>query len=285
MNLRNITIYTNIIFNLLLLTRGFKPFNNFFKFIYTILYLKNKKIIYLNLFFVISLYVISFFLRPNLIIQNKYSYINIPINPETLVAKFILDKKDVEEIEIGTLINSFMGSLINKKPLSIIDNCPKKITYENFRDIIFYKLNENNFSIDIINNSPKESIQKCFETIFIEEFNKFYLNEIKKKIKIYSDINNINQQYLNTFNNKNDNSKIIYEYNYNIQTRTLAINFLKNFNFIVDPNIKYQPTIKKNEISYVLIYLVLVLIFFSFQIIYFVIKELYKYKKINIFKL
>jgi hypothetical protein len=248
-------------------------------------FLKNKKIIYLNLFFVISLYVISFFLRPNLIIQNKYSYINIPINPETLVAKFILDKKDVEEIEIGTLINSFMGSLINKKPLSIIDNCPKKITYENFRDIIFYKLNENNFSIDIINNSPKESIQKCFETIFIEEFNKFYLNEIKKKIKIYSDINNINQQYLNTFNNKNDNSKIIYEYNYNIQTRTLAINFLKNFNFIVDPNIKYQPTIKKNEISYVLIYLVLVLIFFSFQIIYFVIKELYKYKKINIFKL
>jgi DNA polymerase elongation subunit (family B) len=129
-----------------------------------------------------------------------------------------------------------MGSLINKKPLSIIDNCPKKITYENFRDIIFYKLNEYNFSIDIISNSPKESIQKCFETIFIEEFNKFYLNEIKKKIKIYSDINNIYQQYLNTFNNKNDNSKIIYEYNYNIQTRTLAINYLKNFNFIVDPN-------------------------------------------------
>ena len=248
-------------------------------------FLKNKKIIYLNLFFVISLYVISFFLRPNLIIQNKYSYINIPINPKSSVTKFILDKKDVEEIEIGNLINRFMGSLINEKPLSIIDNCPEKITYENFRDIIFYKLNEYNFSIDIISNSPKESIQKCFETIFIEEFNKFYLNEIKKKIKIYSDINNINQEYLNTFNNKNDNSKIIYEYNYNIQTRTLAINFLENFNFIVDPNIKYQPTFKKNEISYVLIYLVLVLIFFSFQIIYFVIKELYKYKKINIFKL
>jgi hypothetical protein len=244
-------------------------------------FLENKRIFYLNLFFFISLYVISFVLKPNLILQNKYSYSNVPFNSQLLVTKYFLGKidslNDNSFIKIDLMIQSFMGSLINKKPLSILENCPKHITDGNFRDIIFYKLNAYNISIDIISTSQKASIQKCFETIFIHEFNKFYVNEIQNQIKIYSDINNLNQEYLNLLN-KNDNSKIIYEYNFDIQTRDSAIKFFKNFNFIIDPNIKYQPTIEKKEINHVVIYLGLVVIFFLLQIIYFVIKKLNKYK-------
>jgi hypothetical protein len=236
------------------------------------------KIISINMFIIISVYIISFFFKPNLNLQTIYKFEKISINTKinflpSHTQTDIEEKKSLLPSEL--LFKKFMTKLTYQNIKKPLEDCPNEVVLENFRTVHIYDVNESNFSVDININSSPENVQKCFNKIFISELNKFYqniINERKNKFEYYITI----QSNLYSANNKTNVDAPIFDNPWalnQMQTIESWKKHLQEVNFFVYPNKEYKPIIKKNEINFIIIYLSLIFFFLFFQIIYYLIKN------------
>jgi hypothetical protein len=242
------------------------------------------KIFYINLFIVLSLYIISLFFKPNLNLQTIYKFENIPIN--TKINLLPLEKTVVYHetqylfVLTNNLFREFIEHLTFQNIAKPLTGCPKEITTENFRTVHIYNVNESYFSVDINTQSSPKIVQKCFNKIFIIELNKFYKNKINNKInaleyniiiqsKLYNTNIRVYDEALATENQVLDN-KFSEGLMHSLLTWKMH---LQTIDFLVSPNKEYKVIIKKNEVSYIIIYLSIILLFFFFQIFYYLIKK------------
>jgi hypothetical protein len=241
------------------------------------------KIVYINIFIVLSLYIISLFFKPNLNLQTIYKFENIPTNTKiNLLPTKTLHDHDTKGLFVvnDRLFSEFIKHLTFQNIAKPLTDCPKEITSENFRTFHIYNVNESYFSVDINTQSSPKIVQKCFNKIFIIELNKFYKNKINNKINaleyniiIQSKLNNTNirvyDDALATENQVLDNKFSVGIMHYLLTWKM----HLQTIDFLVSPNKEYKAIIKKNEVSYIIIYLSIILLFFFFQIFYYLIKK------------
>jgi len=246
------------------------------------------KIVYINIFIVSSLYIISLFFKPNLNLQTIYKFENIPTNAKINLFPTAETENNHETnhetrklfVVTNNLFREFIEHLTFQNIAKPLTDCPKEITSENFRTVHIYNVNESYFSVDINTQSSPIIVQKCFNKIFIIELNKFYKNKINNKIKtleyniiIQSKLYNTNiRVYDEALATKNQvlDSKFSEDLMHSMLTWKMH---LQTIDFLVSPNKEYKVIIKKNEVSYIIIYLSIILLFFFFQIFYYLTKK------------
>lgn len=244
-----------------------------------------KKLIYFNLFIIIFLFFISFFIKPNLNITIKYRFNDIIINEKLNVINYLLNETGIKDTVlldkvqvkgIHKLVESYFQYIVDEKVERIYENCPTEITKTYFRDVRIYKVDrfDQKFSIEIQYNSllssAEDEIKKCFQVIFLEQFNIYYLENLEKVKKYINDLITINIK--NSFENNNNNKDEVSFLKIIVAKRINTLEYLDNIKFIINPKSETKPIIIKNSISYIIFYLAIILFFFIIQMIYIIFK-------------
>jgi hypothetical protein len=191
--------------------------------------IKNTKLI-INIVVLILIYFFSFHIFPKLSFYNKLEYKGIRANELFLNVQSLTNSNNLyyglpNELDLDNQKNIFLNQyfyyLINNNNLISDAPCPKELMVNKLRNIqIFYEdkndfLGKNlkfnvRFSFYKFFWSPEKlDINKCFDYIFKENLNKYFLlhrerlvKKIEDKIKFINFQNNINNQQL-------ENSKVI----------------------------------------------------------------------------
>ena len=72
----------------------------------------------------------------------------------------------------------------------------------------------------------------------------------------------------------NQNQNLIYK----IEQRVNAMEYLNSIKYIINPELEIKPIIKKNSVSHIIIYLFVVLFFFTIQAVYIFVKIFFNSK-------
>jgi hypothetical protein len=251
---------------------------------------KIKAIILINLFFLISIYIVSIFFRPNLNIRKNLFFRDIIVNEKISIINKI-DRKGTIDVDnasnLESILKKFLNNLLLPNTKLNIKNCGSETILGNFRNINIFDIHDNLFSVSIKSDDlSEEEIQKCFEELFIEKLNDFYLilldREIKKLIlkKNFEEKNELEMIKTSPFY---FGTNIVYGTDFikeSFKTER-QINYLKTINFLINPDFKYKSTDNKNvRLNFVIYYFCIVIIFFILEIII-----LYIYYKKNLQKI
>jgi hypothetical protein len=210
----------------------------------------NAKLI-INIIILILIYYFSFHIFPKLSFYNKLDYIGIASNARGIffippIQGSNFDRYNTDELQYAKQQEQFLKQYfyyLNKNS-DLITNapCPRELLVNNLRNIQLYNDANLNFLEDglkfnvrfsfynFFNSSKKLDINKCFDYIFKENLNKYFILYRDKILK--------NLQDQNEFLKKievNDQIKLLIE----INEQTIVI--IKNYNFFIDPNINYSP--------------------------------------------
>jgi hypothetical protein len=246
-----------------------------------------KKLIYFNLTIIISLFFISFFFKPNLTTKIDYTFNEISINQKLLIfnetiSETMLSEKFIENVtttKLNDFIYRYLQYLTDTKNESVYKNCPTEITKGYFRNVRIYKIGrfQDTFTVEInydsLSTSAEEEIKKCFQVIFIEQLNKYYLENLEI-VKIIT--NNIIEKKKLQYHSLNSLSDLKKS---KLEDRISAMNFMNDIKYFVSPQSENKPIITKKSISYLMFYLIIIFLFFIIQIFYIFRKSL-NYKKI-----
>jgi hypothetical protein len=232
--------------------------------------IKNTKLI-INIVVLSLIYFFSFYIFPKLGFYNKLDYVRIETNAQKIFIPFIVIESDFSfhknEEKILSDQNKFFKNYfiyLNRNKNLISDApCPRELMVNDLRNIqIYYNDNSNYIDKDFIFNvrfifykffgsSDKIDINKCFDYIFKENLNKYFLLYRDK----YIEDANFKISLLKNLNNSNDEITI------KIKTFENALELLKTLSFYVDPNVSYTPVQKKaNETSKFLAFIICFLI-------------------------
>ena len=233
--------------------------------------INNTKLI-INLVALILIYFFSFHIFPKLNIYNKIDYTGIKTNARSIFF-FTQAATVVDEIEIVKLQDHFLKQYFYylDKNKDLISNapCPKELLVNNLRNIQIYNDNILNYLEDDIKfnvrfsfyrffgSSEKLDINKCFNYIFKENLNKYFILYRGKLLN--------NLEFQNKFlkKMKTTDEKIISQIRINEQT----IEMVKNSNFFIDPNSNYLPIQQKDKsASKILTFILCLIIVLSINI-------------------
>jgi hypothetical protein len=255
--------------------------------------IKNTKLI-INIVVLSLIYFFSFYIFPKLGFYNKLDYVNIKTNAQKvfiLTGSIGFDNEsffnNTTEDKISIAQNKFFKNyfdyLIKNKNLISDATCPKVLMVNDLRNIQIYYDYDSNFihNSHMFNvrfnfyksfgSSDKIDINKCFEYIFKENLNKYFLLYRDK----YIEDTNLKISLLKKLNNSNDEKIAII-----IKTSEDTLKLLKTFSFYIDPNVSYTPVQKKaNETSKFLAFIICFLIVIFINVMH---SALYK-KKISKF--
>jgi hypothetical protein len=246
-----------------------------------------KKLIYFNLTIIISLFFISFFFKPNLTTKIDYKFNDISINQKLLIfneiiGKTIVSEKFIDNItttKLDAFIYRYLQYLTDTKNESVYKNCPTEITKGYFRDVRIYEISRFNdsFSVEInydsLSKSAEEEIKKCFQVIFIEQLNKYYFENLEMVKNITSNLIETNKLQYQSLKSASDLNK------YKLEERIISINYMNDIKYFISPQSENKPIITKKSISYLMLYLIIIFLFFIIQIFYIFRKSL-NYKKV-----
>jgi hypothetical protein len=218
--------------------------------------INNAKIL-INIVILILIYYFSFHIYPRLGFYNKLEYKGIKTeassfyhiidfnyfdNQKDNIIKFSDEPKFLKNQDL--FLKQYLYYFTQNKDLVSNAPCPKELLENDLRNIQIY--NDKNFDFyqndlkfnvrfsfyKFFSSSKKLNINKCFDFIFKENLNKyfiiFYRDTIIKKLRIDTD-------YLEEF--KLDYSEI----KFHILANERKIEKLKNYNFFIDPNVNYLP--------------------------------------------
>lgn len=238
-----------------------------------------KKIIILNIFFVIIIFFLTLNFSKKLPFVSTYEYTNIRVDP--LVSEFLILRRNILKDDsyflfynLENFITEYIEYLNANKNLHALAPCPSEVLGSDFRNIQIYKISKNKyeqkFNVRIKNNNFYKNnfnMDKCFNYIFVENFNEYFLRSIQIDTKI------IKKQifFLKKLNEKN---KIIdYKTVDEIEKLELILRLNSELkNYIID-NYSHSNDNKNNTVY---LFLVLLLVSATLQIMYF------KFKKLNI---
>lgn len=175
--------------------------------------IKNTKLI-INIVILILIYFFSFHIFPKLSFYNKLEYRKILVNNNYLnILTLINTKKHVDTIfadneelnhEKSKFLNQYFSYLIKNNNLISNAPCPNELMVNNLRNIQFFNEDANFIDNSLEFNvrfsfykyfwsSEKLDMDKCFDYIFKENLNKYFLLNRKKLIeKIEDNIKFIN---------------------------------------------------------------------------------------------
>ena len=198
--------------------------------------IKNKKII-INIVVLILIFFFSFHIYPKINVYNKFDYKGIKTSPEYIM--IIEDKYKYSNVELilrqdietlstkkSQLLKGYMKYLESKPNIIADAPCPNELMANNLRNIQIYfednmYLDENYKKFNVrfnfykfFKNSDKLEINKCFDYIFKENLNKYYLmyrNEVTRileeennfKKNLYN-LDSVQKNYISTSNLIND---------------------------------------------------------------------------------
>jgi hypothetical protein len=151
----------------------------------------------LNIAIFILIYFFSFHFYPKLNSNNKYDYPYIKTNIkeifelEWIVSNSTTTKTEYAKKKLDKFLLKFLSHLNNSPDLLKTAPCPQELFKNNLRNIQIYKVPEDlsdfynldHFNIRFtVNRFQKSSIEKfdidkCFNFLFVETLNKFYLVE------------------------------------------------------------------------------------------------------------
>jgi hypothetical protein len=237
-----------------------------------------KKIIILNIFFVIIIFFLSLNFSKKLPFVSTYEYTNIRVNP--LVSEFLILRRNILKDDsvfflytLENFITEYIEYLNANKNLRALAPCPSEVLGSDLRNIQMYKISKNRyeqkFNVRIKNNNFYKNnfnMDKCFNYIFVENLNEYFLKSIQNDNKII-------EKQISLLKKLNEKNKII-DYNNVDQIEKLELilrlsSELKNY--IIDYSVS-----NNNKNNTVYLFLVLLLVSATLQIMYF------KFKKLNI---
>lgn len=245
-----------------------------------------KKLIYFNLFIIIFLFFISFFFKPNLNLTVKYRFNNIVVNDKLNIFNEILNESIISDTELlkklhykglEKIVSNYFQYIVDENNERVYKNCPTEITETYFKDVRIYKVDrfDEKFSVEIQYNSllssAEDEIKKCFEVIFYEQFNIYYLENLEKIKRYISDLVALNRHSVENKNNKDSFSDKI------MAKRINTLEYLDGIKYLVSFKSEIKPVIIKNSVSYIIFYLATILFFFIVQMIY-IINKIFKKK-------
>jgi hypothetical protein len=229
---------------------------------------KSTKII-INIVALVLVYFFSFHIFPKLGIYNKLDYIDIKTNGRDIFylddyfysnrkrAKFA-DKKKYLIQEQNKFLRQYLDYFSLNSNLIANAPCPAELMTNNLRNIQVYT----NYYIDPLDDdvkfnvrftfyklfkfTDKLNIDKCFDYIFKENLNKYFLSYRNKLIANFND--EINLQ------------KKLGIDNPTIETSTKLIEKMKTYNLYIDPDVSYTVDKKNDETSTKIITLIICLL-------------------------
>jgi hypothetical protein len=238
-----------------------------------------KKIIIFNIFFVIIIFFLSLFFSKKLPFVRTYEYTDIRINP--LVSEFLIFQRNIlkndhyfSSYTLEKFITEYIEYFNSNKNLHALAPCPSEVLGSDLRNIQIYKIIKGRFNqkfnVRIKNNNFYKNnfnIDKCFNYIFIENFNEYFLKSIQHDNKII-------ETHISLLKKLYRNNKIIdYEVDDQIEKLELILGLSSKLkNYTID---NYSNS-NDNKNNTVYIFLVLLLVSATLQIMYF------KFKKLNI---
>lgn len=237
------------------------------------------KIIIINIIILIFVYFFSFHLSERLFFYNKFDYKEINTNAKSTIVYMkydfqapsaVINKKNLQH-ETDIFLDLYFNYL--KKNPHIISEapCPSELMINNLRNIQIYKSNKNDDFLEnpykfnvrfnfykFSESTGKLNMNKCFDYIFKENLNKYYLlyrdkiiENINDEIIILEKIYNIDDLQIldlksSTFplNNENDKTPIKKK----IKDYKNLIKIIKMNNFFIDPDASYT-VVKQNPVS------------------------------------
>jgi hypothetical protein len=238
-----------------------------------------KKIIILNIFLVIIIFFLSLNFSKKLPFVSTYEYSNIRINP--LVSEFLIIRKNIlyDDLnfilyDLKNFITEYIEYLILNKNLRVLAPCPSEVFANDLRNIQIYKVSKNRyeqkFNVKIKNNNFYKNnfnMDKCFNYIFVENFNKYFL-------KIIEHDNKMTEKTINFLKISNENSTVAnYKSVDKIERLKLIHRLSSELNNYIINNYSHS---NDNKSQTVYLFLVLLLVSATLQIMYF------KFKKLNI---
>ncbi len=245
--------------------------------------ISNTKLI-INIVVLILIYFFSFHIFPKLGFYNKLDYTGIKSNARDIF--FYTQSVNINEDEILKRQDHFLKQYFYylSKNSDLMSNapCPRELLINNLRNVQIYNDNFLDFLDEDIKfnvrfsfykffgSSEKLDISKCFDYIFKENLNKYFLLYRAKLTR--------NLEYQNEFLKKIkiEDKKIISQMRINER----AIEIIKSTNFFIDPNSNYSPTQQKDKsATKILSFIICLLIVLYINIIF---NKLYK-KKISRF--
>jgi hypothetical protein len=244
-------------------------------------------IILLNILLIFFAYQIANFLSKRFIYYKEYEYKKISINlfKAKVFNSYVRSNANYIEIPIPALFKEFFEYFNNTTSLTErLQKCPLEIIYDE-RNIFVYNFNwkgmENTFDVLIksYENVEEKDINKCFKYIFVDELNKFYLDNINyNKNLILDDLARTKNITLRS--NEKINNYLIEN---QILINTKSLDLLYELDYLIDPTNNYQVTTVKKSSEYrkVLIFLGLLFVILTSELFYFF---YYKKKKLKYFK-
>ena len=164
--------------------------------------------IIINFFALVLIFYFSFYIYPNVNSLRKYDYKEIKSNADKIYSPIYIlngmtsDKQKYINEKKKDLLSSFIKYFGNSPSLIANAPCPNQLTANNLRNIRIYEPDQH-FSTDaysfnvrfLLNKSlsfgDAPDIDKCFNYIFVENLNKFYLKNRENLIKSLEDDLNI----------------------------------------------------------------------------------------------
>ncbi len=216
----------------------------------------NAKVL-INIVVLILIYFFSFNLYPNLGFYNKLEYKGIKTEAFNFFSNNHNKYSNVEIVlheepefleEQDLFLKKYFSYLTKNKDLVSNAPCPKELLVNNLRNIQIYndsildsfqaelKFNVRFSFYKFFSSSEKLNINKCFDYIFKENLNKFFIlyrDALIKKLQYkINDLNKINFD--------------VEQVNVGIEINKKILEKLKSFNFFIDPNTNYlrNKTIK-----------------------------------------
>jgi hypothetical protein len=179
--------------------------------------LKNKKII-INIVALILIFFFSFHFYPKINVYNKFDYKGIKTDPQFIIIidnntksysnTEILFKQDPESLmgKKTQFLKEYMKYLESKPNIIADAPCPNELMENNLRNVQIYfddnmYLDENYKKFNVrfnffkfSKNSDNLEINKCFDYIFKENLNKYYLIYLEGIIRILNEQHNLKKQ-------------------------------------------------------------------------------------------
>jgi hypothetical protein len=214
---------------------------------------KKLRFIFINIFILILIYPTSLLLSNTLPKNNDYSYIEIPLVLDNVKLFNNLTISSSHEIPINDIFFLKFLNTLNfeaKNNLLLNNICPKDIFDYDARNIKMFNIMDrasitDYFSVKIsTNNRNVDEVNQCFQFIFFEKLNEFYLNELSK---IKKSLLQLIQFYSNSSIQNNIYQTTQYSYGNDFLLRELVfkIKLLDNTKFLVDHQIFHEIKIKK----------------------------------------
>jgi hypothetical protein len=232
--------------------------------------INNTKLI-INIVVLILIYFFSFHIFPKLGFYNKLDFIGIKTNARAIFFQTQYKSDEIYLERQNNFLKQYFYYLDNNKNLISNAPCPRELLVNNLRNIQIYNDNilnvlDNDLKFNVrfsfykfFGSSEKLDISKCFDYIFKENLNKYF---ILYRVKLIENLE-FSVKYLKKMKIKNE--IIVTE----IKLNEHAIETIKSYNFFIDPNLNYSPIQQNDKIASKILTFILCLLIVVFINIFF----------------